>query len=104
MRALGSLRTVRGEAALAALVVLGRLLPVVPQVVAEKGLLMTGAHFASRALEWALLRVDSHMPQQILLQVEALPTLRTPEVSLCPGDIPLLLRISSFVELLPGPA
>lgn len=102
--ALGSLCTVRGEAALVAFVVLGRLLPLVPEVVAGKGLRMTEAHFAFRALEWALPCVDSQMSQQILLQAEALPTLRTLEVPLCPGDIPVLLCISPFVELLPGPA
>lgn len=102
--ALGSLCTVRGEEALVAFVVLGRLLPLVPQVVAGKGLRMIEAHFALRALEWALPCMDSQMSQQILLQAEALATLRTLEVPLCPGDIPLLLRLSSFVELLPGPA
>lgn len=103
MLALGSLCTVRGEAALVASVVLGRLLPLVPEVVAEKGLLLTEAHFAFRALEWGLLCMDSHMSQQVLLPMEALPTLRTSEVPLCPGDIPLLLCISLLVELLPGP-
>lgn len=102
--ALGSLCTVRGEEALVAFVVLGRLVPLVPKVVAGKGLRMTEAHFAFRALEWALPRMDSQMSQQILPQAEVLPTLRTWEVPLCPGDIPLFLCISSFVELLPGPA
>lgn len=104
MLALGRLCAVRGEAALVAFVVLERLLPLVPEGVAEKSLLMTEAHFAFRALEWALLCMDSDMSQQTLLQVEALPTLRTLEVPLCPGDIPLLLHISWLVELLPGPA
>lgn len=73
------------------------------EVVAEKGPLVMEAHVTLRALQRALPCVGGQMSEQILLQVEAAPTLMTPEVPLAPQDAPLRLPISLFAEFLPGP-
>lgn len=97
-----SLRAVHRGKALVVFRGLGRLLPRMREVVAEKGPLLPEVHFTLRALEWALPWVGSQMSQQTLLQAEALPTLVTWEVPVCRRGTPLRLHVSLPAEFLPG--
>lgn len=101
--ALVSLHAVLQDKALVTQGTLGRPLPLVQVVVAEKGLLVMEAHVTFRALQWALPCVGGQMSKQIVLRAEAAPTLMTPQVPLSPRDTPLRLQLSLFAEFLPGP-
>lgn len=101
--ALVSLHAVLQDKALVTQGTLGRALPLVQEVVAEKGPLVMEAHITFRALYRTFPSIGGHMSKQILLWAEAAHTLMTPEVSLSPRDAPLRLWISLFAEFLPGP-
>lgn len=102
--ALGGLRAVVGEEALVTPGALGRPLPLVREVGAQRGLPVVDAHVTVRTRQDALPCMCGQMSQQILLQAEAPPTFEISEALLAPRGAPLMLRISVFAQFLPGPA
>lgn len=103
--ALVSWHAVLQEKALVTRGTLGSRLPLVQEVVTEKGPLVTEAHFTFRALRGALPCMCGQMSKEIPLQAEAPPTFLTSEAPPTPSPraAPLRLWISLSVKFLPGP-